>query len=386
MARDPKKEGSRSKKGSWKGLPRRRAASRGAPNRARKRASKIAKTGKAAKATRVAKKAKADRGIAAALKQELKEGQTRQAATAEILKIIASSPSDVKPVFNAIVRTALRVMRCDRAFIMRCEFGFYVPAARAARDGSFVEATSGTQPIDPAANFPSRAIVTKKTLYYPDRSLIELPEHERLISEEFGVNSSLFLPLLRRGECIGVLALASKKANAFGASDIALAESFRDQALIAIENARLFNETRETLERQTATADILRVIASSPDDVQPVFEAIAESARRVVGAWSATVTRVVGDQIHLAAFTTTSEAGRETLMSMYPQPLLAPTVSGQVARSGKVVMYADTERGRPDNQGSGPRSRFPQRCWCSYAARRCRHRHDQCDESRAGGL
>ena len=100
----------------------------------------------------------------------------------------------------------------------------------------------------------------------------------------------------------------------------------------------------QVLARQTATADILKVIASSPSDVQPVFDAIAQSARRVVGAHSATVTRFVGDQIHLAAFTTTSEVGREVLMSMFPQSFSSPTVSGQVARTGKVVMYADTER------------------------------------------
>ena len=100
----------------------------------------------------------------------------------------------------------------------------------------------------------------------------------------------------------------------------------------------------QVLARQTATADILKVIASSPSDVQPVFDAIAQSARRVVGAHSATVTRIVGDQIHLAAFTTTNEVGREVLMSYFPQSFSSPTVSGQVARTGKVVMYADTER------------------------------------------
>jgi GAF domain-containing protein len=114
--------------------------------------------------------------------------------------------------------------------------------------------------------------------------------------------------------------------------------------VIAIENARLFNETQEALKRQTATAEILKVIASSPSNVQPVFDAIAQSARRVVGALSATVTRVVGDQIHLAAFTTTNEVGREMLMSMFPQSFSSPAVSGKVARTGKVVMYADTER------------------------------------------
>ena len=88
------------------------------------------------------------------------------------------------------------------------------------------------------------------------------------------------LPLLRKSECIGVLALAREKAGAFSDKEIALAESFVDQAVIAIENVRLFNETREALERQTATAEILKVISESPTDVQPVFDVIAERAAR----------------------------------------------------------------------------------------------------------
>src|SRR5260370_40280639 len=108
---------------------------------------------------------------------------------------------------------------------------------------------------------------------------------------------------MREGECIGLLALAGKRPGIFGESEIALAESFRDQALIAIENTRLFNETREALERQTATADILKVIASSPSDVQPVFDAIATSAKRLIGGLSTGVHSLVDDTWHLEAFT-----------------------------------------------------------------------------------
>jgi GAF domain-containing protein len=276
MARKPRKEGAGSKK---RGKSKKSASGRRrAPKRPQKRARK--------NAAKVAKAKDGDRRVPgpAAHKRELNEARARQAATAEILKIIASSPTDVKPVFNAIVRTVLQVMRCDRAFIMRCEGNSYFPVARATLDGSFIELTGGSQPIDPAANFPSRAIITKKTLYYPDRSLIELPEYERFITEEFGVNSSLFLPLFRKDERIGVLALASKNTHAFSPNDIALAESFRDQALIAIENARLFNETREALAQQTATSEVLQVISSSTGDVQPVFDQLLAKATQVCSA------------------------------------------------------------------------------------------------------
>ena len=103
-------------------------------------------------------------------------------------------------------------------------------------------------------------------------------EHERFIHERFGVNSALFLPLLRERECIGVLAFLGSRPNIFGATDIARAESFRDQALIAMGNPRLFNETQEALEQQTATSEVLRVISSSPGDLEPVFRTMLENS------------------------------------------------------------------------------------------------------------
>jgi two-component system NtrC family sensor kinase len=107
----------------------------------------------------------------------------------------------------------------------------------------------------------------------------------------------------------------------FGPSEIAQAQSFRDQALIAMENARLFRETREALERQTATADILKVIAGSPTDVQPVFDPIASSANTLIGGFSATALRYAGQTLHLAAFTPTNPTADEALMASFPRPL-----------------------------------------------------------------
>src|SRR6266516_7717884 len=101
-------------------------------------------------------------------------------------------------------------------------------------------------------------------------------------------------------------------------------EAMAQRAIIALENARLLNETREALERQTATADILKVIASSPSDVQPVFDAIAESANRLIGGFSGAVFRFVDGVSHLAAFTPTSPAADAALQASFPRPLSAP--------------------------------------------------------------
>jgi signal transduction histidine kinase len=278
----------------------------------------------------------------ARLKRELKEALARQTATSEILHVISQSPTDVRPVFDAIVLTAMRLFRCDLSFVMLCDHTNFWVAAAATPEGLFDDLTLVKEPIDPSANFPSRAIVEKQLLYLPDWSLIDLPEHERQIHERIGVNSALYLPLLREGECIGLLTVGGKRPGSFGESEIALAESFRDQALIAIEKTRLFNETKEALERQTATADILKVIASSPSDVQPVFEAIAERSKRLVDALSTTVFRLEDGVMHLRAFTPTNPEADATLKAMFPAPLSNFSWSEAIG-NGEIYRVVDTE-------------------------------------------
>jgi signal transduction histidine kinase len=189
---------------------------------------------------------------------ETREALERQTATSEILRVISQSPTDVQPVFDAINLTAVRLLGCDLGFVLRCDGNTYSPVAAANRDGPLAELGPANLPIDPAANFPSRAILSKKMLHLPDWSKIDLPEHERNIRDLFGVNSSLFLPLLRGEECIGLLALAGSHLSNIAESELALAESFRDQALIAIENTRLFNEVQARTKELAKSLDDLR--------------------------------------------------------------------------------------------------------------------------------
>jgi two-component system, NtrC family, sensor kinase len=232
----------------------------------------------------------------------------RQTATSEILRVISGSPTDVQPVFDSIVLTAARLFRRDLAFILACDATTYWPAATAGPEGLRTPPDRAPVAIDTGANFPSRAIVTRKNLHLPDWSAVELPEYERMVHETLGINSALYLPLLREGECIGVLGIAGKRAGIFGASEIALAESFRDQALIAIENTRLFNEVRartddvrESLTYQTAISNVLNVISRSPSDIQPVLDTIAETAQHLCQSEHAYIFRLDGEKYHLAA-------------------------------------------------------------------------------------
>jgi len=173
---------------------------------------------------------------------ERDKAEARQIATSAILHVISQSPTDMQPVFDAIVLAAVRLLRCDGAFVIRCDSANFWPVASAGPGGLFPNVKSTGGPIDPDANFPSRAIVGKQTLHLPDWTRIDLPEHERHVRDTHGINSALFVPLLRKSECIGLLAMTGKRAGIFGESEIALAESFRDQAVIAIENVSLFEQ------------------------------------------------------------------------------------------------------------------------------------------------
>src|SRR5205807_2004821 len=128
----------------------------------------------------------------------------------------------------------------------------------------------------------------------------------REIARVHGFRSMLWVPMVHGGVTIGVISVTRVEPGAFASHHTQLLQTFADQAVIAIENARLFNETKEALERQTATAEILKVIASSPNNVQPVFQAIAERSKRLVDALSTTVFTLGGDMMHLEAFTPTN--------------------------------------------------------------------------------
>jgi two-component system, NtrC family, sensor kinase len=194
----------------------------------------------------------------AQLFKETKEALARQTATSDILRVISQSPTDVRPVFDAIAQSAVRLLRCDRAFIQRCDGTSFWTVSLRGPEGPLPMLNASPVPIDPAANFPSRVIVERKTLHLPDWAAIELPPLEQVIRARLGISSALYMPLLRDGECIGLLAMAGTRTNIFGETEIALAESFRDQALIAIENTRLFNELRERTDELSRSLDNLR--------------------------------------------------------------------------------------------------------------------------------
>src|SRR5258706_13698797 len=272
-----------------------------------------------------------------------REALERQTATADILKVIASSPSDVQPVFEAIATSANRLIG-----------GYSTAVARFVDGVAYLAAFTPTSPAGDAAlqaSFPRPLSALPWGEQMRNGELVHIPDVEvegamlpdlREVAHMRGFRSMLRVPLLRDRVPIGFISVTRVEPGMFAAHHVQLLQTFADQAVIAIENTRLFNETKEALERQTATADILKVIASSPSDVEPVFEAIAISANRLIGGHSTAVLRFVDGVSHLAAFTPTSPAADEVLKASLPRPL-ADFPPFEWLPQGGAVQIADAE-------------------------------------------
>ncbi|UPJ61105.1 GAF domain-containing protein [Bradyrhizobium sp. 192] len=280
----------------------------------------------------------------ARLFNETKETLQRQTATADILKVMAASPSDVHPVFDAIAANANRLIGGFSTAVLRYVDGAAHLAAFTPTDPAGDHVLQASFPV-PFAQFPPYSLVANgAAAQLPDT---ELEPAARDIARARGYRSMLFAPLMSEGEAIGLIITTRRATGAFAEHHVRLLQTFADQAVIAIKNVSLFNATQEALERQTATADILKVIAASPADVTPVFQAISDSAKALVGGHSSTVTRVIDGMLHLAAFTTDNEAGNADLLGSFPAALTSSGIHSRVATSGEYAFRSDMQN-EPD--------------------------------------
>jgi signal transduction histidine kinase len=239
--------------------------------------------------------------------RQVTETLEQQTVTAEVLRVIAASPNDLDRVLTAVAESAARLCEINEIVIFGIEGASVVSMAQVGTMGS---APRGLLIPLNRQTIQGRAIVDRRPVHVPDVQAVSDAEYPVSAphSRRYGTRSSLAVPLLREGVAVGVIHARRNQLRPFSEKQIALLETFADQAVIAIENARLFSELQErnrdlteSLERQTATSEILRAIADSPTNLDAVFDAVVKNAARVCGADDAVISRVVDGQIQSVA-------------------------------------------------------------------------------------
>ena len=281
--------------------------------------------------------------------KDLTEALEQQTATGEILKVISSSPTDVQPVFETIVSNAVRLGTADFGTLVQRENERLMVKAHfnLTRGSGTVEGFA----LDRNTVF-GRAMLDRTVLNVPDYPESDFPVATREAARAVGIRATLVVPTMRHGEPIGAIAIGRRAPGAFSDGYVALLKTFADQAVIAIENVRLFKELEarnkdlvETLDQQTATAEILKVISSSPTDVQPVFDAITRSAARLVGGRRAAVFRCVDGLVHLMATSSPDDLAKGR--AVYPIPADEGSIVGRAILHRKVMNVADVQAEPP---------------------------------------
>ena len=279
------------------------------------------------------------------------EALEQQTATSEVLQVISSSPGDLEPVFATMLEKAVRI--CDASFgnIYRWDGEALHLLATQNTPPAFAEALTRSPWRPHPKNIIGRMLTTKKITHIADAAASEAyaERHPATVAavELGGIRSVLTVPLLKENKLIGAFALARQEVRPFTDKQIELVKNFTAQAVIAIENARLLNELRqrttdltEALEQQTATAEVLQVISSSPGDLQPVFAAMLENAVRICDAGFGNIHRWDGEAIHLVATHNTPPAFAEARRRS-SNPANPKTSFGRMIATKAVVHVAD---------------------------------------------
>ena len=290
--------------------------------------------------------------------RDLTEALEQQTATGEVLRVISRSAFDLGPVFETVVESAVRLCEADRAFIYRFD-GEVLRMAVAHNVSPEMRAFVAQHPHRPGRqSAAARAALERRTVHIPD--VLADPQHTYGATQVEPVRTLLGVPMLKGEELVGVILIYRLEFRPFTTKQIALMETFADQAVIAIENARLFNELgarnadlTEALEQQTATAEILRVISSSPTDVQPVFDAIARHAVLLCDGLGSVVVRYDGTLMRLAAHHNLGPEGVERNESRFPRPPDRTARSAWPSSIGRSSM-SRTCRPRRSSPGAQP--------------------------------
>jgi signal transduction histidine kinase len=273
----------------------------------------------------------------------------QQIATSEILRVIGSAHTNAQPVFEAIVRSAVRLCKASNAAVLQTDGKMvYHPANYGASPETLAAVRARyPRPLDMEST-PGMAILTRSVVHTPDIEDPSAVEHVRQVGRLLGFRGLVTVPMLRGGDAVGAIVVARREPGRFSDSEIHLLQTFADQAVIAVENVRLFTELQgknqaltESLDQQTATSEILRVIGDSPTDTQPVFDAIVRHAARLCDAAFSGLALADEELLMLPAAHGLSDTDSAKFLVAFPIRLGRDSVSGRAILDGRTVHVAD---------------------------------------------
>src|SRR5215831_1445886 len=295
--------------------------------------------------------------------RDLTEALEQQTATSEVLSVIGRSNFDLQPVLDTLIENAARLCEAPRGVILRRDSDSYHGVAFYNASPEAVDYIR-SHPVTPGRHtITARVALERRTIHVAD--LQTDAEYGYTLRDIDQVHTELGVPMFRGDEILGVIILYKFVVQPFTGKQIALIETFAAQAVIAIENVRLFNETKEALEQQTATSEILRVISQSPTDVQPVFNTIMSSIVRLCDAKFCVAYRYDGGQLHMVAHGNLRPRTLALLNERYPQPPSRETATGISTLEQRIVHIPDAT---VDDVPPGSREFARQQGWGSLLA------------------